>query len=383
MNNFRSRKKIVLMKKKAIAVFITFSLLFSFAFAVHADTFNNGMFIGTWKSSEATDTNYAVLGIDYCDSSTVICHFYSVKDGAQPLTYAVYQGTVSNTSAKCSFDVFDQSGLQTDSGTMEFDMFVDNIWLSMYSDSGAEIYNGMMKNDISGFNPYASPFSENVKVSVNGQAISFAVNPFVVNGTTYVPLRSVFDSMNINVFWDDYNANGIHKQTITAVRNEKIIRLGRSNSGKGFLTWNMLGFNSADTYSPQYDNIDILPHQPIILNSTTYVPLRVISESFGADVSWDPTTSTAVITDDISSDTKKNADEIKKLESFSLSDAERTLWLSFGEYTKEYDPYYTYKTKYYVFDCSRDGTNIVACVDNEGNTREYTADEWQSKWYGN
>ena len=45
----------------------------------------------------------------------------------------------------------------------------------------------------------------NIKILYNGYQVSTTIEPFIVNGTTYVPLRMMSDIFNKNISWDGTN----------------------------------------------------------------------------------------------------------------------------------------------------------------------------------
>ncbi|AEF93997.1 copper amine oxidase-like domain-containing protein [Desulfotomaculum nigrificans CO-1-SRB] len=95
----------------------------------------------------------------------------------------------------------------------------------------------------------------------------------VENGTTLVPLRPIFQSLGANVTWDDGT------KTVTATKGDLVLTL-------------RIGYKTA-----------YLNHQPIalqvpakVIEGSTMVPLRFVSEALGADVNWDGTSKTITIT---------------------------------------------------------------------------------------
>ena len=65
----------------------------------------------------------------------------------------------------------------------------------------------------------------------------------------------------------------------------------------------------------QNDNEIQIYTQPIILNGRTLVPVRAITEAFGANVNWDGSTQTVIITGDTSGQ-RKSDEEIKRVDEF-------------------------------------------------------------------
>ncbi|WP_432661957.1 copper amine oxidase N-terminal domain-containing protein [Wukongibacter baidiensis] len=124
-----------------------------------------------------------------------------------------------------------------------------------------------------------------IKVSVDGNLIEFDVSPKIISGRTLVPLRAVFEALDVEPVW-----NG-ETRTVT-VSNEKItIALP---IGSKIVTVN--------NYQIELD----VP--ATIVDGRTLVPTRFIAESFGALVDWDNETRTVKISSNI-----KAAEEKKEL----------------------------------------------------------------------
>lgn len=86
----------------------------------------------------------------------------------------------------------------------------------------------------------------------------------IINGRTMVPIRFVSESFGCKVDWDAKEGK------VTIIRNDITIRLWK---GKNIAKVN--------------DDEKTLDSPPIIIKGRTYVPLRFISEPFGAKVNWD------------------------------------------------------------------------------------------------
>jgi endonuclease YncB( thermonuclease family) len=125
--------------------------------------------------------------------------------------------------------------------------------------------------------------NQEIKVMVDGQKLQFDTPPIIENGRVLVPLRIVFEALQAEVLWNN------DTQTVTAMKNDKKIELkvgatvSRINSMVSGLIKNISG---------NIINLDVAPK---IINGRVMVPLRFVSESFGADVIWDSIKRTAVI----------------------------------------------------------------------------------------
>ncbi len=115
--------------------------------------------------------------------------------------------------------------------------------------------------------------SETVTVMYNGSVIEFDQLTEIKDGRTMVPpLRSIFEALGMEVIWDDST------KQITAVKKDLVIIL-RIDSTNPMVNGQTVDIDSA----------------PYIKNGRTLVPLRFITESTGAKVSWDGNTRTVFI----------------------------------------------------------------------------------------
>jgi len=106
----------------------------------------------------------------------------------------------------------------------------------------------------------------NDKAYINGEQIAIDALPFISGGNVMVPLRFILTSFKANLNWD-----GIF-QIITLTLGNNRMRL-------------QIGNLRADVNG----QLKMLPTAPVLVKGVTFVPLRFISENFGADVKWDGT----------------------------------------------------------------------------------------------
>lgn len=105
---------------------------------------------------------------------------------------------------------------------------------------------------------------KSIAVFIDGQEIEVAMPPIIVNGSTYVPLRGIFQQMDVDLRWD------IKTRSVIAADGATTIVL---NSLTGVTTLN--------------DKVVSTNEKPIFVNDSVYVPLRLVTELLGAHVEWD------------------------------------------------------------------------------------------------
>lgn len=170
--------------------------------------------------------------------------------------------------------------------------------------------------NVSAYNP--------VTVEVNSTRIEFDVTPINYNGRVLVPVRAIFEALGADVFWDSKT------ETITSVLGETKIIL------------------TID--SPvMYVNNNILPLDisPIIISERTLVPVRAVSEAFGATVLWNEEKNCVEIS------TKVSTPPLEETKTFALSKT-----LTSGNSTADANFCVSYIDGYDIVTDSKDGTDF-------------------------
>lgn len=111
-----------------------------------------------------------------------------------------------------------------------------------------------------------------VTVKVNGQSIYFDQPPQIIEGRTLVPVRAIFEALGASVTWQQETSTVIASRSGMTVTLQVGNKQALKNTDKIFL--------------------DVPPQ---IIGNRVLVPLRFVSESFGAYVSWDDEHSTVRI----------------------------------------------------------------------------------------
>ncbi len=118
-----------------------------------------------------------------------------------------------------------------------------------------------------------NPINEDIGVSVNGKKLCFDVQPTLINSRTLVPMRAIFEALGASVSWDNST------DTATGVLGNTTVSLTINS--------NIMYKNGAPTE---------LDAPAAIINDRTLVPVRAISEAFGANVEWNDNTKQVIIT---------------------------------------------------------------------------------------
>lgn len=118
-----------------------------------------------------------------------------------------------------------------------------------------------------------SSHAQGIRVTVNGEPVRFEdIGPQQIDGRTMVPVRGVLEKLGAQISFDDAT------QTVVASTPKRDIQL-------------KIGSRTAVVNG---DNVTLdVPAQ--VIRDHTFVPLRFLGESLGADVGWDPDTRTVRI----------------------------------------------------------------------------------------
>jgi hypothetical protein len=112
--------------------------------------------------------------------------------------------------------------------------------------------------------------AQNVTVIVDGQTMSFDQPPIVQAGRVFVPMRAIFERLGASVVYSNGQINA---------------------TGRGKTISLTIGSTQA-TVNGQPTTLDVAP---FVVSQRTLVPLRFVSESLGAIVNWNDSTSTVTI----------------------------------------------------------------------------------------
>ncbi|MBQ7667743.1 MAG: cell wall hydrolase [Clostridia bacterium] len=120
----------------------------------------------------------------------------------------------------------------------------------------------------------STTFANNLKIVVDGKVVSGDVEPFILNGTTYVPLRFISNALKVDkITWNENSKSIIIEKDATRILL--------------FINKNYAYVNNVYTS---------LNKTPLIFNLRTFVPLRTISDLFGSETQFNSDTYTITIT---------------------------------------------------------------------------------------
>lgn len=118
-----------------------------------------------------------------------------------------------------------------------------------------------------------------ITVTINGVLLTFDVQPQIVNDRTLVPIRAISEYLGYQVGWTEANQQIDIKDAETAM----VMHIGSTEY----------------TVNEAQYTADVAPQ---IISDRTFVPLRLIGETFNAEVSWIAERRAVVIKVDLSAD---------------------------------------------------------------------------------
>lgn len=161
-----------------------------------------------------------------------------------------------------------------------------------------------------GVSAYAD--NDDIKIVVNGVAVDIDTSPIIEDGRTLVPVRAIANALNCDVGWIPQS------QSVAVFDGEEMVLLWVNKDG---------AFKIDSTAMTGSYKMDVAPK---IINDRTMIPIRCVSELFGAKVDWDETERTVIIDYD---DKNKEVTEGTAIE-YGAPYAEML--------TEMYDKYYDY-----------------------------------------
>lgn len=120
---------------------------------------------------------------------------------------------------------------------------------------------------------------DSITVLLDGQALSFDVEPQIINSRTMVPMRAIFTALGANVDWVEEH------RLIIASKNTSLITM--------MIDQPIMHIGDLETEEQRVVELD---SPPVIVDSRTLVPVRAISDALGVGVEWNGETRTVVLT---------------------------------------------------------------------------------------
>ena len=181
--------------------------------------------------------------------------------------YAVDNESSSNTTTLGVLDIqtfkFTPIAEYEDTRLTSNDVWVDEDENAVYAVCDGNLYSLPLYDDPPEVDDAGSEGV--VKVEINGEPLKLERDPIMESDRVLVPMRAIFEALGAEVSWDN------ETNTASAVRGDVSVSI------------------TIDQSVMLKNGAEIILDAParLIDDGYTYVPLRAISEAFGADVFWD------------------------------------------------------------------------------------------------
>ncbi len=103
------------------------------------------------------------------------------------------------------------------------------------------------------------------------------VRPMLHSGTTYLPVRAIATALNLDIVWDNNTKSVFINGVCDAEKGEYV----------------NIFINGTKLVPTDVNGKEV---HPILLDGTTYLPIRAVSEQFNKTVSWEQETHTVLLT---------------------------------------------------------------------------------------
>jgi|GEM_PF-4627022 len=143
-----------------------------------------------------------------------------------------------------------------------------------------------------------------IKIKIEGKlqyitdANGVPVEPFIIDGTTYLPIRAIGHALGYDVGWDGpTNTASLRKKS-----GQLTILEGQPSLPSGTTT-KTIQINYRDI-KIMVNGLEVIPTdvngvyvEPFLYNGTTFLPVRAVSQAIGYSIGWDAATSTVSLTE--------------------------------------------------------------------------------------
>ncbi len=120
------------------------------------------------------------------------------------------------------------------------------------------------------------------KVMVRGEEFVPENPPIVVEGRTYLPLRSLGEALGVDVFW-----NAELKQAEVGMSNNPVPETGSSAKGQAQVSTVTSWTAQKATFKVMVRGEEFVSENPpIVVEGRTYLPLRAMGNALGVKVDW-------------------------------------------------------------------------------------------------
>ena len=142
---------------------------------------------------------------------------------------------------------------------------------------------------------------KDIKIVLDGQVITPCdangtfVEPFLIKGTTYLPVRAVGNAVGLSVDWDANTNTVVLKsggQPVSA--SASAISSAGPREASATLVYKDIKI-TLDGKEITPTDANNIPVEPFVIDGTTYLPVRGVASALGLSVGWDGSTNTVIL----------------------------------------------------------------------------------------
>lgn len=299
-------------------------------------------YIGTWR-----DNNGIILEMLSIENDTAIFNIKEEQPNGSIRSINNIMGIIDGDEIKFNTVITDFG--DTSDGTLTLEN--NCIYVDVYTE------NMNTSSSISA----ATIVLKDIQINVNNETIQLTENPpLMIYDNIFVPADDFPRALKLDSYYDSGFWAGDNETRITIMNKDTIIFFS-SYDGENWSLYVTNDENVSSSYTYEYEQVPILSQQPAIINDTVYIPIKVLTEQFGAEMTYDK--NTVNITADTSASCKSEV-EIKTIEDFDSEKAYDIAKLKYNNLMQtDGMPHYNHKGKFFMF---LTGENTTAYVYDSG-----------------
>jgi len=138
-----------------------------------------------------------------------------------------------------------------------------------------------------------------INITIDGKelipvdAAGRSVEPFIYNGTTYLPVRGVANALDLSVDWDSDTNTVLLTSGGTAITPVEKAKSSHSTVSESITYRDIQILLNGEKLIPKGADGSIV--EPFIMDGTTYLPVRAVSEALALFVDWNNETDTVIL----------------------------------------------------------------------------------------
>lgn len=219
--------------------------------------------------------------------------YYHQRGGQHLYEYDTCIGTITGSTITAHTYARKGGGPVLDEFTLTLSLGDNSIWFEAYNDtqdglafSGVFISSEAVPRRIE---------AGNYSVVLNGSELEFDQPPVMCGSRILVPMRKIFEELGASVDYEDLRDKGSESDTqrvfsVSAKKDNTEVELAMVQATGSTYWWYRVDKDGKFGEINRFKDAS-----PVFINDRILVPVRVVSEAFGAQVDWNDETQTVII----------------------------------------------------------------------------------------